>query len=191
MVQSWIVAELVERGGGSGFGIRSGKDQGFDASLNESPHAHRARFERNVDGAADAVSAKNPRSLPQRDDLGVGGGVAIDDRAIVPPRNLRPANHKNRSDRNLPQGLGTARLAHGVLHPAKVVVDLGRSAAELRLDRGNFLGWGHFASRASVDGLAAGGRAGCSGRMATGAPGGAGVPFPAPIASGLPRFIVG
>ena len=64
--------------------------------------AHRARLERHVqDGVEHAPAADRPRGLPQRDHLGVSGGVLAQFALVVGGRDQLAVAHHDRTDRDV------------------------------------------------------------------------------------------
>lgn len=82
-----MVQDLEHGACGASFGIGSAVNQAGDASVDKRSGAHGAGFNGGVDstaGVAQTMVAQVCGGLAQRDDLSVGGGIAIEQVAIVP-----------------------------------------------------------------------------------------------------------
>src|ERR1700687_4149752 len=92
-----------------------------DSSVHQRPAAHRAGLDRAVERhVGKAVVAERARGGPQRDDLGVRGGVSLSDRRIVAARNHAAVEHDKRPDRYLAAGRRAIRLFEGQPHESVV-----------------------------------------------------------------------
>lgn len=78
MIQSRVGAELIERSHRTGLGVIAPIDQPWDAGIDDCPGTHRARLERDVEGAIQKPPMAEGRAgLAHRDDLGVRCRIVI------------------------------------------------------------------------------------------------------------------
>src|SRR5437867_5672374 len=115
----------VRRGGEPQVGVDRARlriggavDQLLDARVDHGPDAHRARLDRDHDDRpGEPVVAEAVRRAPQREDLGVGGGVAQADRVVVRAPDDLVVDQDDSADRHLSFGPGVARFGQGCTHP--------------------------------------------------------------------------
>src|SRR6186997_166353 len=98
--------------------VPGAEDDGRDAGEDDRPGAHRARLERDVEGGAG--QPPTPERLggrADRQDLGVGGGVAAQLALVSGPPQELVATEDRRPDRDVAGALGAARLLDRHPHP--------------------------------------------------------------------------
>ena len=139
-----IVPEHVEHGaGGTGLVVPRAQDHPGHAGQDDPARAHRAGLEGHHQRAAvQPPRAQGPGGLAQRQDLGVGGGVAVGLPAVAAPADHRPVRadvdgadrHVLRPERRpglgdgQPHPLLRAGLGAGARGQCHAVLLLGRSA---------------------------------------------------------------
>ena len=110
MIETGIGAEVIEGSAGSRLGVGSAEDQPVDAGGDESPRAHRARFEGDVHRrAVKPPATEDGCGVLQGQNLGVGSGVSAVLSFVVSPGDHTPVTHDDGPDWNVacrPRELG-------------------------------------------------------------------------------------
>jgi hypothetical protein len=84
VIQPRIAGEITKGSTKACFGVPGPEDQGFDSTVDQGTRTHGARLQGHVEGATDqSPSPDDVGGLPDREDLGVGQGIAIDLPTIV------------------------------------------------------------------------------------------------------------
>jgi hypothetical protein len=84
MVKAWVGEDFEAGADGAAFGVVSAVDQARDTSLDHGAGAHTTGLDGDVEsGVGEAVVAEQVGGFAENDDFGVGGGVAIADRAVA------------------------------------------------------------------------------------------------------------
>jgi hypothetical protein len=88
MVELRVVHDAEDAAAGSGFGVVGGVDEAGDAGVEDGSGAHGAGFEGDVESAAtffckEAIVFERETGGAEGYDLGVGGGVAVAEDAVV------------------------------------------------------------------------------------------------------------
>ncbi len=84
MVQARVGENLEAGADGAAFGVVGAIDEAWDASLYDGARAHATRLNGNVQrGAGEAIVPEKTGGFTKNEDFGVGGGVAVADRAVA------------------------------------------------------------------------------------------------------------
>ena len=121
MIQARM-GEYFETGAnGAAFWVVSAVNETWNAGLNHSAGAHRARFESDVKrGASETVIGKNMGGFAEDDDFGVGGRVIVADGAITGAGDDFVFVDKDGTDGNFAGIGGSTRFVERELHVLEV-----------------------------------------------------------------------
>jgi hypothetical protein len=120
MIEPQVVAEPVERLGGTRLGVTGAEHEPVDSRLQRGPHAHRAWLERDVECAADAVIPCLQPCGAQADDLGMTRRVDVENRTIVAAGELDAVDDEHGAHRHLAEVGGSVRERERDAHPPRV-----------------------------------------------------------------------
>ncbi len=113
--------QIQYRAGRTGTRIRGAVHQARNPGMDQRPHAHRAGFQRDIQGTARQPVVAHPGAgHSQHPDLRVGAGVVLGDGAIPCRSQQFTLLHQHGPHRHLAGGLGGARLLQRQAHPAFV-----------------------------------------------------------------------
>jgi hypothetical protein len=127
MIEAGVGEDFEAGADGAALGIIGAVDEAGDAGLDDGAGAHAARLDSDIErGVSKAVVAEKAGGFAQDDDFGVGGGVAIADRAIASTGEDFPVMDKHGADRDFAGcGRGTG-FGECFLHELDVGFHVGR-----------------------------------------------------------------
>ncbi len=98
MVEPWVADQLEERDHRACLGIRTTEHQTSNASIDQRTGAHRTRLLSHEQRAFNSPLTERLRCFPERDDLGMCRGVAIQLAAITPATDDLVIDQDHRAD---------------------------------------------------------------------------------------------
>ena len=112
-----MIQHLHHRTDGASFRVIGAVNQAFEPGMDQRACAHRARFNCSKQLAVfQAMVAESGTGFTQRDDLGVGGGIAISEVAIAASADDLAAAHHDRAHRNFSRLQRALSGAESFLH---------------------------------------------------------------------------
>src|SRR5262245_36410178 len=101
MIEAGVMGNVVERSGRSRFGVRTTKDQPLYPGLEQCPHTHQTRLDRDIHRRANqAIVFQVLAGCPESLNFGVSGWVAQSDWGIMTASNKGVVEHDNSSNRD-------------------------------------------------------------------------------------------
>jgi len=127
VIEAGVLDDVVERQSGPGARVLRTIDESLEAGEQRRPRAHRARFERDVEGCAvKPPGAQDLRGIPEGEHLGVGGGIRAQLSLVSGPADDLSSDHYHRPHGNVVVSRRTARLGERRPHELFVLGMGGR-----------------------------------------------------------------